>query len=192
VTQIVLANSGSTAVGLNPGIVAVTPPGGNPIELNNNPAVTGQYFAQLPANSVPANGGTFLVAGGTSGTNSVGSFSVKINFPNPPLVWSNQQASATVARSAGQTYTWTGGAANSYVIMNGTSSANGVSGSYTCIAPVSADSFTVPPYITGSLPAGSGTSTIQNSTGFSSFTAAGLDLGVAYGSVSFSINSAFN
>jgi uncharacterized protein (TIGR03437 family) len=190
-TQNASANSGSTVVGLNPGIVAVTPPGGTPIPLNSGAGVVGQYQAQLPANSVPANGGTFVVAGGTTGTNAVGPFNVNITFPNPIISWTNQQASATVTRSAGQTYTWTGGAANSYVVIIGTSNGNGVTGSYFCVAPQSAGTFTVPSYIIGSLPAGMGTSLLENATPWTPFSAAGLDFGIAQGFVLYQISTVY-
>ena len=136
------------------------------------PTITGSYEAQLASGSVPASGGTFGVAA-TGGTTSpaVGAFNTTINFPNPLLAWTNQSASATVSRSGGQTYTWTSGASNSFVVMNGSSSstATGISASYTCIAPVSAGSFTVPAYILLGLPAGTGNAIIENTTASPAF-----------------------
>jgi uncharacterized protein (TIGR03437 family) len=183
-----------TEIGLDAGTVTVTPPGGTAITLKTFPTLTGTYEAQLPPGSVPASGGTFSVAA-TGGTTSptVGPFNTTINFPNPLLAWTNQSAAATVSRNAGLTYTWTSGASNSFVIMNGSSSstATGLSASYTCIAPVSAGSFTVPAYILLGLPAGTGSSLIENSTAFTSFSATGLDYGTAFGAVSYSTNSTY-
>jgi len=165
----------------------VTPPGGSPVTLSTIPQVPGEYFAQI--SSIPTSGGTFAFKG--SGGADVGSFTANVNFPNPLISWTNQSASASVTRSGGQNYAWTGGAAGSYVIMSGSASSGTASGSYTCIAPVSAGQFTVPPYILLGLPAGSGNSQLANASVFSNFTASGLDYGYAIGEVSFSINSTF-
>jgi uncharacterized protein (TIGR03437 family) len=193
-TQSISSSGGSsTSTGLDAGTVSVTGPSGTPVTLSTFPTGVGNYFAQLASNAIPTSGGTFTFNGkGGSGSNAVGAFTASINFPNPILSWTNQAASATVSRTAGQTYTWTGGAPGTFVIMSGSSTANGVSGSYSCISPVEAQTFTVPSYILYGLPAGSGTSMIENSTAFSTFTATGLDYGVAFGGVSFTINSVWN
>jgi uncharacterized protein (TIGR03437 family) len=186
-----LTSSGSSqTTGLNAGTITVTPPGGSPITLQAFPQVAGEYYAQLSSGSIPQSGGTFgFNATGASGNNSVGAFSTTVNFPNPIISWTNQSASATVTRSSGQTFTWTGGAPGSYVILSGSSSSNSVSGSYTCIAPQSAGSFTVPQYILLGLPAGTGTSGLENANAFNTFTATGLDFGYALGFVAFSANT---
>jgi len=85
-----------------------------------------------------------------------------------------------------------GGAPGSYVIISGTSASGSVSGGYTCYAPQSAGTFTVPSYILASLPAGSGTTTVQNSTNLGAFSASGLDFGATLGNVAFTVNSTFN
>jgi hypothetical protein len=180
-----------TFTALNPGTVTVTPPGASPITLQALP-ITGEYQAQLPSSAIPTSGGTFAFnASGGSGANAVGPFSTTVNFPNPIVSWTNQSAAATVTRSAGLTYNWTAGAPGSYVIVSGTAASSLASGSYTCIFPQSALTGTVPPYITAALPAGSGTSSLENSTSFTSFIANGLDYGIALGGVSFSINSTY-
>jgi len=190
VDEVVTGGAIGTVTGLDAGTVSVTPPGGGAINLQSFPQSPGTYFGQI--SSVPSSGGTFAFSGtGGSGSNAVGSFTANVNFPNPIINWTNQSDSASVTRNSGQTYKWTGGASGTYVTMSGSASANGVSGSYTCIAPVSAGQFTVPPYILLGLPAGSGTSMLANSTNYTTFTATGLDFGFAIGSVSFSVNSAF-
>lgn len=186
------AGSTTTITGLNAGTITVMPPGGSAITLQA--LAQGEYEAQLPSGAIPSSGGTFAFNGtGASGSLSVGPFSTTVNFPNPLLNWTNQSASATVTRTAGQSYTWTGGAAGTYVIMNGTSvsASLGISGSYTCIAPVSAGQFTVPAYILLALPAGTGTSDIENTTALTSFTASGLNYGYAEGYVSYSANTTY-
>lgn len=181
-------------VGLNAGTVTVTTPDGKITTLSTVPQIAGFYSAQLTPNVIPSTGGVVTFnATGSSDANGVGAFQTSITFPNPILTWTNQAASATVTRGNGQTYTWSGGDPSSFVIMNGdsTSSASGLSASYTCIAPASALSFTVPSYITNTLPAGNGSSSIENSTAFKTFTATGLDFGIAFGAVSYQVNSIF-
>jgi uncharacterized protein (TIGR03437 family) len=187
VTESVTGGSTGTTTGLNAGQISVTGPGVS-ATLQTIPTQVGSYFATIA--NVPQSGGTFTFTGtGASGTDTVGAFTANVVFPNPLISWTNQSDSATVTRSAGQTYNWSGGAPGTFVTMSGSSSANGVNGSYVCIAPVEAKTFTVPPYILFALPAGSGSSTLQNSTNFTQFTASGIDYGYAIGSVGFTVNS---
>jgi len=190
-TETLIANTTPpTITPLSPGTITVTPPGGSAITLPL--AVPGEYQAQLPSGAIPASGGTFTFsASAGSGTNAVGPFSTTVNFPNPVISWTNQDAAATVARSGGLTYNWTGGAPGSWVIVSGSSASPTVSASYTCVFPQSALTGTVPPYVLAALPAGSGTSSLENSTSFTPFTASGLDNGIVFGGVSFSINSTY-
>ena len=181
-----------TITALNPGTVTVTPPGGSAITLQASPTIAGEYEAQLPSGAIPASGGTFTFnASGGSGANAVGPFSTTVNFPNPIINWTNQSAATTVTRNAGLTYNWTDGAPGSWIIVSGSSASSTASGSYTCIFPQSALTGTAPPYLLAALPAGSGTSSLENSTSFTSFTASGLDYGIAFGSVSFSISTTY-
>jgi hypothetical protein len=71
-------------------------------------------------------------------------------------------------------------------------SGQSVSGSYTCIAPVSAGSFTVPSYVLATLPAGSGSTAVSNYTNYQTFTASGLDNGTLFGGTSQSVNTTYN
>jgi len=181
-----------TTTALNPGTITVTPPGVSAITMQLVQSVVGEYQAQIPSGAIPASGGTFAFnASGGSGASAVGPFSTMVNFPNPIISWTNQSAAASVTRSAGLTYNWTGGAPGSWVIVSGSSASSTASGSYTCIFPQSALTGTVPAYIVGALPAGSGISSLENSSSFTSFTASGLDYGIAFGGVSFSVNSTY-
>jgi hypothetical protein len=176
-----------TATGLEAGAITVTGPSGGPVTLL--PTAEGAYYAQLSAEAIPASGGTFTFRT-TDGTD-LEAFTQSVTFSNPILSWSNQSDSATVTRASGQTYNWTGGAPGTFVIMTGSSVSNGAQGSYSCIAPVEAKTFTVPSYILFGLPAGSGQSSIQNSTGLKPFDATGLDNGFSFGFVTFSVSSAW-
>jgi hypothetical protein len=117
-----------------------------------------------------------------------------VTFPNPPLVWSNTANFATVTRGSGATFQWTGGTPGTYVIMAGSSTGTttGAFANYTCIAPVSAGSFTVPSYVLSALPAGTGNSTLENTSSYQSFTATGLTSGFALGGVAITVNSTYN
>lgn len=193
---IVMEQSGGggtgTSTGLDAGTITVTGPGGG-ATLMQFPQVPGFYSAQLASGFIPTSGGTFMFHG-TGGTN-VGSFDTSVVFPNPILTWTNQAADATVTRSSGVLYTWTGGSPGTFVIMSGNSSAtvNGqaVSASFTCIAPQSALQFMVPNYVTNVLPAGKGTLSIANYTNYQTFSATGLDNALAAGFSSDLINAVY-
>jgi hypothetical protein len=120
----------------------------------------------------------------------VGAFTVTLNFNNA-LAWTNKSSISSVTRSQGQTFTWTGGAPNSYVFMEGSSSdsTTGVSVSFTCYAPSSAGAFTVPSYILDALPEGSGSLAMAGLTALESFTATGIDRGSAIGFSESSIDT---
>jgi uncharacterized protein (TIGR03437 family) len=194
--QYLSASDATTSTGLSAGTITVTPPSGSPITLASiSTLVPGVYEAVLPSGAIPTSGGSFTF-NGTQGT-QVGSFTATVNFPNPLLTWTNQSAAATVTRSSGLQVTWTGGASGgtlgSIVVIDGSSSSatSGVFGSYTCIAPVSAGQFTVPAYILLGLPAGTGTTLVENSTNYTSFTASGLDRGAALGAVAVSVKTTY-
>jgi len=65
----------------------------------------------------------------------------------------------------------------------------GQSASFICVAPVDAQQFTVPSYVTSVLPAGSGMVTLANYTNFKTFTAANLDFATSVGYLSYSTNA---
>jgi uncharacterized protein (TIGR03437 family) len=181
-------STGGSSTLLNAGEIAVTGPSGAAIPLASS--LAGNYLAQLPAGAIPTSGGSFVFRA-TAGT-QVGAFTATVNFPNPVLSWTNQAAAASVNRSTGLTVNWDGGGAGTLVFIVGSSSAGGLTGTFTCIAPVEAKTFSVPSYILLALPPGSGTVSVQNQTKLGSFTAGGLDFGTAQGSVIFTVNSTFD
>ena len=195
-------SSTATSTAMDAGTVTMTGPVGGTVTLSQPPVsigTAGLYFAQLAAGAIPTSGGTFTfnASGGSSTTlANVGKFTASVTFPNPILTWTNTSAAATVTRSQGLLVTWTGGSSGTYVMINGNSSGTvggqSVSGSYTCIAPQSALSFTVPSYVLNTLPAGSGSTSVFNYTNYQTFTAPNLDLGTAFGGTQQSVNSTVN
>jgi hypothetical protein len=180
-----------TVTGLNAGTITVATPNSGTVTLTANPVVAGSYFAQL-ASGIPATGGTFTFNGsGGAGANAVGSFTVAITFPNPLLSWTNQAAAANINRSQGLLVTWTGGTPGSFVIISGTASNGTASGSYTCFAPQGDLQFTVPGFITSTLPAATGTTLVENGTNFQTFTASGLDSGIGFGVSGVQVKSVY-
>jgi uncharacterized protein (TIGR03437 family) len=192
ITQTLSGGSTSSATGLNAGSVTVTIPSGSTTALTSVPQVPGEYFGQLDASAIPSAGGSFTFKGtGASGATAVGPFTASVNFPDPLISWTNQSDSSAVRRTDGQTFTWTGGAPGSYVVMTGSSTSGTATASYTCVAPVSAGQFTVPPYILFALPAGKGSTAFENATSPAIFAATGLDYGFAIGFVTLTANTTF-
>lgn len=183
------SGSTTTVTGLDAGTITVTGPSGGPVTLSTIPSVTGTYFAHLPAGAISSSGGAFTFNG--SGGSQVGAFTATVNFPNPLLSWTNQSAAAAIARSSGLQVTWTGGAPGSYVLIEGFSSSSGASGSYYCITTQNAGQITVPSYILLGLPAGAGTTLLENTTSETTFAASGLDYGAAIGAVGVTVNSTY-
>jgi hypothetical protein len=180
--------SGSTSTGLDAGTITVTGPTGTQT-LASNPILPGGYEAQLPSGFVPTTGGSFTFKG--SGGSQVGSFSVSVSYTSP-LVWTNSGSIATVTRASGQTVNWTGGASGSYVWIGGSSGNAQASGSFVCYAPASAGTFNIPSYVLLGLPAGTnGSLSLENITTPVSFTASGLDSGVAFAGVLLGITPSY-
>ena len=186
------SGSGNLPAGLNAGTITMTGPGAGPVTLTGNALFPGLYSATIGA--IPASGGSFVFNG--AGGADVGSFTATVNFAGPVFTWTNQNAAATVTRSGGLTVTWSGGVPGTYVTISGSSAATGangtVSGTYTCIAPQSAGSFTVPSYVLLSLPAGTGSTAVMDSTIPAFFSASGIDYGVAIGQVQIAVSSNYN
>ena len=188
--QSTTASTPASTGSLDAGLVTINGPAGLAAVSNSD----GAYLAQLASGFIPTAGGSFTVQG--SGGHDVGNFAVTLSLPSPSLTWSNVAANSSIDRSQGATITWSGGAPNSYVAITGTvsPSADGqpLSASYTCVAPVAASQFTVPPAVLLSMPPGAGTITVANSSNFQTFTASGLDFGFAFAGVSQQINVTYN
>jgi uncharacterized protein (TIGR03437 family) len=190
VTEVVGSGGSSTSTGLDAGAsIALTGPLGA-YTLNTILSITGTYEAQLPAGAITSTGGAFTFKG--PGGKDVGQFTTTVNLPNPLMSWTNQAADATVNRSQGVQINWSGGTPGSYVVITGGSSGSGgTSGNFVCYAPQSALTFTVPSFVTGTLPAGTGSLSVENGTSFVSFSAPGLDNGLGFGFNSIGINATY-
>ncbi len=190
VSQVVSTSTGPvfTYTGLDAGTITVTGPSGTTQQLATTAGFPGVYSLQPSGAFIPATGGTFTFKG--TGGKDVGPFTASLSYANP-LSWTNMNAITTINRAQGVTVNWTGGAANTYVYISGSSTANSVTASFTCYAPVSAGQFTVPSYVLLALPAssgiGGGSLLVENVTAPQSFTASGLDYGNAFAAVYFSI-----
>jgi uncharacterized protein (TIGR03437 family) len=160
VTQTASGTRADTGVGLDAGpSIGLAGPAGSytlmPIAIKET------YSLGLPSDAIPSAGGAFTFTG--PGGGDVGPFTTVLNFPAPLLSWTNQSAAATIDRLTGLEVAWTGGAAGSFVQISGSStSGGGATGSFTCYAPQADLRFFVPPYVTGTLPVGTGTVTVTD------------------------------
>lgn len=180
-----------TGSGLDAGALSVTGPAGTQ-SLAPVVSLPGFYGGQLPSGFLSSSGGLYTFKG-TGGAN-VAAFTSALNYP-ASIVWTNMSSISTITRNQGVNIKWTGGASGTYVLITGSSSASlagqGITVSFTCAAPTSAGTFTVPAGILA-LPAGSGSLMVQNTINPQSFTAAGLDVGYAFAGSQFSISPTYN
>ena len=121
------------------------------------PASNGSYGGTLSNSGNYFAPGTITVS--APGGADVKAFSVPVTVPTMPTQTSPTPDSPnpfTVTRSNGLTVTWSGGAANSYIKLDGfnqTDNTGTVGGSFTCIVPANLGTFTIPPYVLMALPA---------------------------------------
>ena len=130
--------------------------------------------ATLPAGAIPTSGGAFTFT--ATGSAEAGPFTVTLNL-SPLMTWTNSSAAKTVNRSQGLQVNWSGGSPG-YVQINGQSASStpGVSAGFECFAPQSALTFTVPPFVLNALPAGTGSTTVENFTAITPFVVNGIEL----------------
>ncbi len=185
--------------GLDAGTISVTGPAGTqPVPAITIPGTTGpsgDYSFQPSSTFLPATFGTFTFTG--SGGKDVGPFTASISYSNP-LVWTNMSSITSISRSQGVTVNWTGGASGTFVFIYGssTSASGSLSVTFECYAPVSANQFTVPSYVTLALPpsgTGDGSLAVSNSSAPQQFAASGLTTGYAsaLAGVSFGISPTY-
>ncbi len=162
---------------------------------------SGFYVAQLGGGAAgdPTSGplyleqGSYAIANGTGGKD-VGAFHFTLSV-STPFIWTNQATTTTVNRAAGVTLNWTGGDPNGTVDITGSSynfaldsTTSSVGASFSCQAPVSAGTFTVPPAVLLALPPSGtiagvaivGSLSIEALSAFQQYTAPGLDFGLAF------------
>jgi len=157
------------------GMVDLPPQGG----FNESP---------LPTGSLTKFPGTYTFTG--SGGKDVGSFQVAIDV-QIPFTLTNQSALSSITRSQGATVTWSGGFANGDVMVNGVGIGPNGSINFYCHAPSNAGQLTIPPSTLLALPPAGGKLIVINSTAPKSFTATGVDLGLATGVVSIEVPTNF-
>lgn len=162
------------------------------------PTVTPQSFYLYGANFstgfIPTAGGTFTfdhIPNDPESADLKAPIGAKITLP-PALTWTNQSRITTVNRSQGVTVSWSGGDPGTYVTITGSAAEpNSVVGSYfTCSAPISAGTFTVPSAVLLSLPPTSGATPnsflrVANRVIPQTFAMSGLDIGLISGGWSF-------
>ena len=176
--------------GLDPGTISLTGPNGLSVTLASQFGIKGAFFAMLPTGAIPDTGGTFTFTG--TGGADVGPFTSTITFANPLFSWTNMSSSDNIDRSQGLKVTWKGGNPGTYVIIYGGSGTTNpvVNGNYTCLAKVEEGEFTVPSYILSALPAGNGSTGMQNNI-YVPLPASGVDIATALADVSFTENSTY-
>jgi hypothetical protein len=144
----------------------------------------GYNESPLPSGSLTKFPGTYTFTGSVG--KDVGSFQVSIDVQTP-FTLTNQSALTSIIRSQGATVTWSGGFANGDVMVNG---ANGGANFY-CHAPSEAGQLTIPPSTLLALAPAGGKLIVINSAAPRSFTATGVDLGLATGVVSIEVPTNF-
>ena len=193
---------GLTLVGLDAGpSIGVTGPAGSRSLTPTAASGVGIYTAKLG----PGTAGNYLDQGAYTitgpGGASVGSFTAKLNLPQP-LVWTNEPAVATVSRAAGQQITWSGGDPTSYVSIDGSNftlagtTMTPVGATFHCQALIADGKFLIPSVVLLSLPSGgisvggisipTGSLSVGAFSAPTTFTASGLDFGAVSASSSTS------
>ncbi|HUE22158.1 MAG TPA: hypothetical protein VMQ86_10780 [Bryobacteraceae bacterium] len=143
---------------------------------------------------IPAAGGAFTFSG--TGGPDVGAFTTPTIQLAAPVTFTNASSISPVTRSNGLTVNWTGGQTGSYVGITGfslaaesTAANSYLVGFFSCRAPASAGTFTVPPSVLLSVPVSSsitedgvtvsaGFLLLSNLSAPATFTATGIDLGL--------------
>ena len=129
---------------------------------------------------IPDTGGSFTFTG--LGGPDVGAFNVSFLLA-APLAWANVEQITDIQRTQGVTVNWTGGDPTSYVIIQGTVVTNpngpGVFALFSCTAPTSAGTFTVPAAVLLAMPVGAGGLEVFNHTIPKKVTIPNIDLAYA-------------
>lgn len=140
------------------------------------------YYTSVPdafGSLVP---GTYQVT--SSGGSGVAPFSASLTVPID-LTWTNQNAltSSGINRANPLTVNWSGGDPTAFAVIVGSSANPNTAGisigaSFTCVAPIGANTFTIPPSVLLSLPAtasgGTGVLAVGTVSAPQSFEATGL------------------
>ena len=174
---------------LNAGNISLTGPTGTQQLMQVTQGGLLTYSLSPPTSFFPSSGGTFTFQG--TGGPDIGPFTVTVSDPSP-LVWTNQTAITSVNRSQDVIVTWTGGIPGTWVQIGGGSTTINTSGTFICLAPVSAGRFTIPSYVLMASPVGNGGISLINQSNNQPFTASGLDISTAVAETEASISVPFN
>ncbi len=191
------------SIGLDAGTITVTGPNGAMQLLEG---ITGSYEGNVgsnaPGSTTPLylSPGSYTVSNG-GGSGTIGGFSFDLTMPSA-FTWTNQTSITAINRASGVTVNWTGADPGASVIIsgsseNGTDTSNLVGGAFTCFANAAAGTFTVPAQVTDALPPSSsisasgvavqtGNLSVGTYSPETTFTATGLDYGIA--SAEYTIN----
>ncbi len=175
--------------GLDAGDITVTGPNGS-APLPPLAEESGFYDASLSSSFIPSTGGSFTFSGG--GGKNVGPFNTTVTLGSPLFSWTNMATTTSVTRSSGLNITWQGGEPGTWVEISGYSSGSTVGAGFYCLANQSALQFTVPSWVTESLPAGQGGVDVTNASTLVKFTATGLNFAYAYAGVDDSTEIPYN
>ena len=168
-----LDNSGSKSLDAGTALTVTGPKGSVQIPHFDPNSGTGPYV-NLLGGKVPVAGsislapflepGSYTITG--PGGKDIVKFSASLNLATP-LNWTNQSQITSINRSAGVTVTWSGGDPNSTVLILGgsTDQQSKNSGGFSCLAPISAGTFTVPSNVLMDLPPTGAVTGIQNTIG---------------------------
>ena len=128
----------------------------------------------------PMTGGAFTFA--ALGGKDVGAFSATLDFPTQETFpGMSQSLSPLTVNYLGQTFTWTGGTADSYITFLGSNNNNAT---FVCNAPAAAGTFTIPEAVWKAMfGASNGYVRAQINAFPEPFSATGLDAGYVVGSV---------
>jgi uncharacterized protein (TIGR03437 family) len=131
-----------------------------------------------PTNNLLLAPGAITADNGGGGVD-VGPFKVGLTMPDPPFSFDNIDQLGTITRSQGVTVKWSGGDPNGFVNIIGTT--NGLFGTtpgsasivanFNCSERISAGQFTVPTWVTASMPAPPNTPGSGASLGLSTYVA---------------------
>jgi len=148
------ANGGLSGVTiLNAGAaLTLTPPSGPAVVLASQTG--GTYGSATGTTALPS--GSWMFSNGTGGS-GVGPLNFTFNMPQQ-IVWTNRSsvANSTITRASPLTITWTGGDANGYVDIQGSTQSGIYYVGFECTAPTSAGQFTIPASAMLGLPANGG------------------------------------
>ena len=172
--------------GLDAGAITLTGPGGLNVKLTQ--IAKGTSTALLSTTAIPASGGVFTFQG--AGGADIGKFTLTMNL-SPLMQWTNQSAAVNVDRSQDLPIQWTGGNADSYLLITGTSIAPLAIEQYQCKVPASGPPFAVPSYLLQALPAGTKGATIVQDDMWFPLPAAPLDIATAGAAASYEVDTTY-